>query len=53
MVFGVFIVYEAYRSFATHGVGLMALTAFDVVVVILIWSEYQAQKAGDAFFAQD
>ncbi len=44
IVFGGFIVYQLYRYTFTHSIGLIALTAFDVIVVALIWLEYRAVK---------
>ncbi len=41
VVLGLFIVYQVYRYSYTHGVGLILLTALDVVVIGLIWHEYR------------
>ena len=41
VVLGLFIVYQLYRFSDTHGAGLIILTAFDVVVMGLIWHEYR------------
>ena len=41
LVLGLFIVYQLYRFSYTHGVGLIVLTVFDVVVMALIWHEYR------------
>lgn len=41
VVLGFFIVYQIYRSSQTHGLGLVFLTAFDLVVMLLIWHEYR------------
>jgi uncharacterized membrane protein len=41
VVLGLFIVYQLYRFSYTHGVGLIVLTVFDVVVIGLIWHEYR------------
>jgi uncharacterized membrane protein len=38
---GLFIVYQLYRYSYTHGLGLIVLTVFDVIVMWLIWHEYQ------------
>jgi uncharacterized membrane protein len=43
-VLGLFIVYQLYRFSTTHGVGLIALTVFDVVVMGLIWHEYRLMR---------
>lgn len=40
IVLGLFILYQLYRFSYTRGVGLIALTAFDILVMILIWHEY-------------
>ena len=40
VVFGLFIVYQLFRYSYTHGLGLIVLTVFDVVVMGLIWHEY-------------
>ena len=41
VVLGLFIVYQLYRFSYTHGVGLIVLTVFDVIVMGLIWHEYR------------
>jgi uncharacterized membrane protein len=41
IVLGLFVVYQLYRYSHTHGLGLLVLTAFDIVVVVLIWHEYR------------
>ena len=41
VVLGLFIIYQLYRFSYTHGVGLIALTVFDVIVMGLIWHEYR------------
>ena len=46
VVFGGFIVYQIYRFTLTRGIGLIALTVFDLVVIVLIWLEYRAVKSG-------
>lgn len=38
---GLFMVYQVYRYTYTHGVGLIVLTVFDVLVMVLIWHEYR------------
>jgi uncharacterized membrane protein len=43
-VLSLFIVYQVYRFSYTHSVGLIALTAFDLVVVGLIWHEYGVMR---------
>jgi uncharacterized membrane protein len=44
LVFGAFIVYQLYRFTLTHGLGLIALSLFDLVVIWLIFVEYRALK---------
>jgi uncharacterized membrane protein len=41
VVLGLFIVYQLYRFSYTHGLGLVVLTVFDLVVMGLIWHEYR------------
>lgn len=36
-----FILYQLYRYSYTHSVGLLVLTVFDLVVVVLIWHEWR------------
>jgi uncharacterized membrane protein len=45
IVFGAFIVYQLYRFTFTHGIGLIALSVFDLVVIWLIWLEYRALRS--------
>ncbi len=40
-VLGAFMAYQLYRYSYTDSVGLLVLTAFDVVVVGLVWHEYR------------
>ncbi|HKC02421.1 MAG TPA: DUF2127 domain-containing protein [Sphingomicrobium sp.] len=40
VVLGLFIIYQLYRFTHTQGVGLLLLTALDVLVVALTWHEY-------------
>jgi uncharacterized membrane protein len=44
VVLGLFIVYQLYRFSHTHGVGLLALTLFDILVLGLIWHEYRVVR---------
>ena len=41
VVMTLFIAYQLYRFTFTHSLGLIALTLFDLVVIALIWHEYQ------------
>jgi uncharacterized membrane protein len=45
---GLFIVYQLYRFSYTHGLGLIVLTVFDVVVMGLIWHEYRLVRRHSA-----
>jgi uncharacterized membrane protein len=40
IVLGLFILYQLYRFSYTHGIGLILLTLFDILVMVLIWHEY-------------
>lgn len=40
IVLGLFVVYQLYRFSYMHGVGLIVLSVFDVLVMGLIWHEY-------------
>jgi uncharacterized membrane protein len=44
VIFIGFIIYQLYRYTFTHGVGLLALSAFDFLVIGLIWLEYRALR---------
>jgi uncharacterized membrane protein len=48
VVFAAFILYQLYRFTLTHGLGLIALSLFDAIVIWLIWLEYRALQAGRA-----
>jgi uncharacterized membrane protein len=41
VVLGLFIAYQLYRFSYTHGIGLIVLTFFDIIVMGLIWHEYR------------
>ena len=41
---GIFILYQVYRFSHTHSLGLLALSAFDLCVALLVWLEYRSQK---------
>lgn len=43
-IFAGFIAYQLYRYTFTHGVGLLALSAFDLVVIGAIFLEYRALR---------
>lgn len=43
-VMTLFIAYQLYRYSYTHGIGLILLTVFDLVVMWLVWHEYQLLK---------
>jgi uncharacterized membrane protein len=38
---GAFIVYQLYRYSYTHSFGLILLTIFDLVVIVLVWHEWR------------
>ena len=40
VVLALFILYQIYRFYYTQSVGLIVLTVFDVIVMVLIWHEY-------------
>jgi len=40
IVLALFILYQIYRFYYTQSAGLIVLTVFDVIVMILIWHEY-------------
>lgn len=44
IIFGLFIAYQLYRFTLTQSLFLIALTAFDLVVMWLIWHEYVVIK---------
>jgi uncharacterized membrane protein len=45
IVLGLFIAYQIYRFTYTQSLGLVVLTAFDLVVMVLIWHEYRLVQA--------
>jgi uncharacterized membrane protein len=45
VVFFGFIVYQIYQYTLTGGFGLIALSVFDAVIIVLVWLEYRALKA--------
>ena len=44
-VMSMFVVYQLWRFHLTHGVGLLALSVFDSVLVALIWREWRRLPA--------
>lgn len=40
-VFGLFIVYQAYRYTFTHSVWLLLITVLDIVIIVITWHEYR------------
>ena len=40
-VMSLFIFYQLYRFFYTRSLGLIVLTVFDLIVMVLIWHEYR------------
>jgi uncharacterized membrane protein len=45
IVLGLFIAYQLYRYSYTHSAGLLILTAFDLVVIVLVWHEWRVLRA--------
>ena len=41
IVLGIFITYQVYRFALTQSLGLVVLTVFDLIVIVLIWHEYR------------
>jgi uncharacterized membrane protein len=41
VVMSMFIIYQLYRFSYTHGIGLILLTVFDLIVIGLVWHEYR------------
>jgi uncharacterized membrane protein len=44
LALGLFILYQVYRFSYTHSPGLVALTLFDLLVIVLIWHEYRVVR---------
>jgi uncharacterized membrane protein len=44
IVLALFVLYQLYRFSYTHGLGLIVLTVFDVIVMGLIWHEYNLMR---------
>jgi uncharacterized membrane protein len=44
IVLALFVVYQLYRFSYRHGLGLIVLTVFDVIVMGLIWHEYNLMR---------
>ena len=44
-VFGGFIVHQMYRFTPIGGIGLLALTVFDLIVIWVTWLEYRAVRS--------
>jgi uncharacterized membrane protein len=49
VLFTLFIIYQIYRYTYTYSVGLILLTIFDIIVIWLIWHEYQIMKKTSKF----
>lgn len=41
---GAFMIYQVYRYSYTHSPGLLILTVFDAVVMVLIWHEWRVMR---------
>lgn len=46
LIFAGFIAYQTYRFTHTHSLGLLALSAFDFLVIVLVWLEYRVLQRG-------
>lgn len=44
VIFSAFSVYQIYRYSHTHAFALLVLTVFDILIVLLTWEEYRAEK---------
>jgi uncharacterized membrane protein len=44
VVMSLFIAYQVYRYTYTHGVGLIILTLFDLILIGLVWHEYRLMR---------
>ena len=44
IILGLFMIYQIYRYYHTYSLGLLVLTAFDAVVMALIWHEYRLAR---------
>jgi len=44
VVLGLFIAYQAYRYSHTHSIGLLVLSLFDILVMVLVWHEYRLMR---------
>ncbi len=44
VVMSLFIAYQLYRFFYTGSIGLIVLTVFDLVIMVLIWHEYHLMR---------
>jgi uncharacterized membrane protein len=44
IVLALFVLYQLYRFSYTHGLGLIVLTVFDIIVMGLIWHEYNLMR---------
>ena len=45
VVFAAFVLYQLYQFVLSYSLGLIVLSAFDVIVICLIWLEYRAMKS--------
>lgn len=51
IVLALFMIYQVYRFYYTRSFGLVILTGFDLIVMILIWHEYGLMRRHPAFSA--
>ncbi|MBI1219886.1 MAG: DUF2127 domain-containing protein [Rhodobacteraceae bacterium] len=42
---GLFIAYQIYRYSYTHSAGLIVLTVFDLIIIVLVWHEWRILRA--------
>ncbi len=51
--FVLFVLYQLYRYSHTHAFGLIALSALDIVVIVLTWLEYRRLRTTGGFSGKD
>ena len=44
IIFSLFVAYQIYRYSFTHAVGLLLLTLLDIIIIALVWHEYNYLK---------
>jgi uncharacterized membrane protein len=53
VIFALFVVYQLYRYSLTHSIGLLLITALDLVVIWLTWYEYRHRRKQPAAVSSD